>query len=51
MESNRPSRAKEYFNQIKRPENGVEFLKRLVGVEMQTFESEFLDFKGGRNWT
>lgn len=48
MEANRPSRAKEYFDEIKRPENGVEFLKRLVEAETQTFESEFLDFKGGQ---
>ena len=47
MDANIPSRAKAYFDEIKLPGNGTKFLKQLAGSETPTFESEFLDFKGG----
>lgn len=49
METNQPSRAKAFFDEIKLPENGPSFLRQLIGSEMPTFESEFLDFKGGHD--
>jgi hypothetical protein len=47
MDANRPSRAKAFFHSIKSSEDGASFLKALVGSEAPTFETEFLDFKGG----
>ena len=47
VEVTRPSRAKAYFDEINSPGNGASFLNQLVGSETQTFESEFLEFKGG----
>jgi len=49
MQANSPSRARSYFDQIGLSANGVKFLNGLVGSETPTFESEFLDFKGGFN--
>jgi hypothetical protein len=49
METNQPSRAKAFFEEIKSPEKGAKFLRELVGTETPMFESEFLDFKGGQN--
>jgi hypothetical protein len=47
MEPNRPSRAKAFFDEIKLPEHGPTFLEQLTKSEGATFESEFLEFKGG----
>jgi len=49
METNQPSRAKAFFDEIKLPENGAKFLNQLICSEIPTFESEFLDFKGNHN--
>jgi hypothetical protein len=46
MEATRPSRAKAYFDEIRRSGDGADFLKKLVGLETPTYESEFLEFKG-----
>jgi len=48
MEAIRPSRAKAFFDQIRLPQNGAGFLASLITTETATYESEFLDFKGGR---
>lgn len=48
LPANAPSRAKSFFNEIKSSGNGSEFLSRLIDRETPAYESEFLDFKGGR---
>lgn len=47
--NNKPSRALDFFQQAK--SGGVQFLKALVGSTPPTFETDWLDFKGGAKLT
>ena|SRR5258706_716145 len=44
-----PSRARAYFERIRASGNGAKFLAELAVSETTTFESEFVDFKGGHD--
>ena len=47
MNNGTPSRARAFFDKIKSPRHGADFLAQLAQNETSPAESEFMDFKGG----